>query len=287
MEIRSASWDDFETVCELLATRSRAVHGISDVRLDTVRADWELPSFEVGRDNWVATDGVRVTGYAAVGPTRDLIHVANNAAAADALLEAAATRARERAFDLLQIVVSVVDERLHAFVERHGFTRGSEILRMWKTLDDSDPDPVWPSETTVRTYEPGDAEAVKKLLDEAYAAWDATYVPRTQDDWLGWMTGTDDFEPAVWFLAETDGDLAGCALNWRTGWVKDIAVRERLRGHGLATALLQHGFRELVHRGVPRAGLKVDAANPTGAVRLYERLGFVVDRREWVWTLCL
>jgi hypothetical protein len=36
----------------------------------------------------------------------------------------------------------------------------------------ADTDPVWPRGVAVRTYEPGDAEAVKRLLDGAYLAWD-------------------------------------------------------------------------------------------------------------------
>jgi ribosomal protein S18 acetylase RimI-like enzyme len=101
------------------------------------------------------------------------------------------------------------------------------------------------------------------------------------------MTHDADFDPAVWWLAEDEGGLVGCALHWRTGWLKDLAVRESHRGRGLGTSLLRHGFREFARRGVPRVGLKVDARNPSGAIRLYERLGFVVDRREEVRTLCL
>jgi ribosomal protein S18 acetylase RimI-like enzyme len=44
---------------------------------------------------------------------------------------------------------------------------------------------------------------------------------------------------------------------------------------------------EFARRGVRRAGLKVDAANPTGAPRLYARLGFTIERREQIWALSL
>ena len=50
---------------------------------------------------------------------------------------------------------------------------------------------------------------------------------------------------------------------------------------------MQQGLAEFARRGVARVGLKVDAANPTGAVRLYERLGFVLERREAVWASSL
>ena len=74
---------------------------------------------------------------------------------------------------------------------------------------------------------------------------------------------------------------------WRTGFLKDLAVREAERGRGLGAALVQQGLAEFARRGVAAVELKVDAANPTGAVRLYERLGFVLERREAVWASSL
>jgi len=102
-----------------------------------------------------------------------------------------------------------------------------------------------------------------------------------------WMTGHDDFDPSLWLLAERDDELVGCALHWREtngrGWVKDLAVQAGERGRGLGAALLTEAFRLYRARGANAVGLKVDAANPTGAVQLYERLGFVSDRRYGVW----
>jgi ribosomal protein S18 acetylase RimI-like enzyme len=48
----------------------------------------------------------------------------------------------------------------------------------------------------------------------------------------------------------------------------------------LATALLQHSFRDFRGRGATRVGLGVDAENTTGAVRLYEQVGMQVARRN-------
>jgi mycothiol synthase len=287
MEIRTAAWDDIGAVFGLLAARSRAVHGISDWTLAHVRVEWELASFEVGRDNWVAAENGHVLGYAAVNSTQDLVHAAAEATAGDELLARALARAREREFDVMRVVVSTADEPLHALVERHGFELETEILRMWKQLDGANPDPVWPADIEVRMYEPRDSGPVKRLLDEAYLAWDDTYVPMADDDWVRWMTEDADFDPAVWWLAEHGGELVGCALHWRTGWVKDLVVRESHRGRGLGKALLLHAFAEFARCGIRRVGLKVDAGNPTGAIQLYERLGFVADRREEIRALWL
>jgi ribosomal protein S18 acetylase RimI-like enzyme len=183
-------------------------------------------------------------------------------------------------------VVSDEDPRL-ALVRRHPFSLESETLLMWRRLQGKLAEPVWPGGVTVRTFEPADAEVVHGLLDEAYREWDGQYVPMAHDDWARSMTGDPEFEPELWWLAERDGDLAGCGLHWSSGWLKDLAVRTSERGRGLGSALVQQGLAEFARRGAARVGLKVDAGNPTGAVALYRRLGFVTARKEAIWTLSL
>jgi mycothiol synthase len=163
-----------------------------------------------------------------------------------------------------------------------------EILRMWRQLDGPLPGPVWADGVAVRAYADADGERVQALLDDEYAGWDRDYVARSHEGWLSFMTKQGDFDPALWFLVERDDELVACALHWKEhqgrGWVKDIVVRKSERRHGLGKALLQHGFREYAARGADRVGLKVDATNPTGALQLYERLGFVTDQRLGIWT---
>ena len=154
-------------------------------------------------------------------------------------------------------------------------------IRMWRPLSEPFAAPLWPDGVAVRAYEPADAPAVMALLDEAYA-WDETHTPLPLDDWVQWMTNDAEFDASLWFLVERDEALVACALHWAPtdgrGWVKDLAVRADERGRGLGAALLRQGFAAYSARGASGVGLKVHATNPTGAVRLYEREGFVVDR---------
>jgi len=60
-------------------------------------------------------------------------------------------------------------------------------------------------------------------------------------------------------------------------------ARPAWRGRGLAKALLLHSFREFHQRGKRRVGLGVDSQNATGATRLYEGIGMVVDSEQVVW----
>src|SRR5919204_6415012 len=89
--IRAATWDDFQQVVDLLVRQSRSATGIAIVREEFVRAAWELPSFELGRDNWIADSAA----YAAVSPNGELTLAAPDDETADALLERAVARARE------------------------------------------------------------------------------------------------------------------------------------------------------------------------------------------------
>jgi mycothiol synthase len=59
-----------------------------------------------------------------------------------------------------------------------------------------------------------------------------------------------------------------------------ILTRRPWRGRGVASALIGRNLRLLAERGMTEAALGVDAENPTGALALYERVGFVRDRTE-------
>ena len=281
--VRSATWDDFETVARVLARQSRTGGGGAMERAEFVRAEWELPSFEVGRDNWVAGDD----GYAAVTPAGGLVLAARDEATADVLLGRAVERAREQGFASLQLDVLNRDEQHARLVRVHPFELQTDVLTMWRGLRGNEPEPDWPAGISARTFEAADASSVHALLDEAYRGWDTHYVPLAHPDWVPLMTGDIEFDPTVWWLAERDGELVGCALWWSSGWLKDIVVRQSERGRGLGSSLLRQGCAEFARRGKQRVGLKVDASNPTGAPQLYERLGFVTERREQIWALSL
>ena len=250
-------------------------------------AEWEPPGFSLGDDNLVAEDSGRLLGYGAIGPGQEVTLAAGEDAVADQLLGRIAARARTCGARSLTVTTLTDEGVLARLVRRHPFTLGHATLLMWRQLEAPARDPEPPEGVEIRTFRPEDGENVHALLDEAYVAWDPLYVPVAHADWVGLMTGDPEFDPNVWWLAERDGALVGCALHWTSGWLKDVAVREAERGRGLGRALVATGLAEFARRGARRVGLKVDADNPTGAVALYERLGFVTERTEAVWSWSL
>jgi ribosomal protein S18 acetylase RimI-like enzyme len=68
------------------------------------------------------------------------------------------------------------------------------------------------------------------------------------------------------------------ALRFSQGWVALIGVRPAWRGRKLAPALLAGVLRAYADDGMDAAGLDVDTGNATGALTLYEGMGFHVKQ---------
>jgi hypothetical protein len=128
VQIRPATWDDLERVVDLITAQSRAAMGVAAVRIEHVRGEWELPSFDVGRDNLVAERHRKLVGYAAVGSAQGLSIVADDDAISDELTARIAERARERGLRSLNLaVLSDADPRA-SLVGRHPFVLQSETV---------------------------------------------------------------------------------------------------------------------------------------------------------------
>src|SRR4029077_13806074 len=63
-------------------------------------------------------------------------------------------------------------------------------------------------------------------------------------------------------------------LGIRRGWLEHISGRRPWRRRGLASALIARSLRILADRGLEQAALGGDAENPTGALSVYETMGF-------------
>lgn len=101
-------------------------------------------------------------------------------------------------------------------------------------------------------------------------------VPESFAEWWEATSTDEEFDPALCFVAKAaDGTIAGFALCWTSSFVKDLVVSPDHRRLGIGEALLLTAKAELTSRGHARLALKVEAENPSGARRLYERVGFV------------
>lgn len=152
----------------------------------------------------------------------------------------------------------------------------SASLLMRRSLLAPFPAPHFPEGIRLVPFEDHHALAAHALLAEAYAGGGGV-VPSRFVEWWNAVSTDEEFDPELCFVAlDADGTMAAFVLCWTSSFVKDIAVAERHRRKGVGEALLLAAFTALKARGHEQVGLKVEVDNPSGARRLYERLGFVI-----------
>ncbi len=217
------------------------------------------------------------------------------------LLEANLRRAAERAAD--EPSERVVEARAYvdegaighrAIVEARGFEPIRWYFTMHRPNLDDIPDAPLPAGLELRPLMPDHQRLVWEADVEAFRDhWQAREPSDTDRASLFAKT---EFDPALWVVAWDGDEVAGVVAPWiwreenaalgvARGWLERISVRRPWRGRGLGRALTAEGLRRIRDAGMTDAMLGVDADNPTGALRLYESLGFVPTQRTTAYRL--
>jgi mycothiol synthase len=106
----------------------------------------------------------------------------------------------------------------------------------------------------------------------------------TETDYERWYA-IPELDTSLWQVAWDGDEVAGSVMTFvyreendtlgiARGWLEHISVRRPWRRRGLASALIARAMLDLRARGLTEAALGVDAENLTGALRVYEALGF-------------
>jgi mycothiol synthase len=193
---------------------------------------------------------------------------------------------RARALDgvgVLRRVLAAADEQGAGLTERAGFAPVRHSFRMRIELAQRPPEPAPPAGITLRSHRPGEEHEVWAAHQESFRNTWGHEEDEPYDEWLEDRVSTPSYDPALWVVADADGEIAGISLCRRRneqGWVGVLGVRRPWRRRGLGAALLRESFRRFWERGERRVGLGVDGESSTGAVRLYEREGMHVYHRR-------
>jgi ribosomal protein S18 acetylase RimI-like enzyme len=169
---------------------------------------------------------------------------------------------------------------------------GYEMLR--PTLDDI-PDRPLPDGVEVRPVEPTHLRLIFEAEVEAFAGhWGAGPEDGSDAAWREFLAQPLNRQTELWQVAWAGDEIAGMVrpfvndeenarLGVRRGWCENISTRAPWRGMGVASSLICRALRALRDRGMTEAALGVDALNETGALRLYEAMGFrpVCTETEW------
>ena len=298
---------DIEAVLALLG-RSTDVDGVAPISehvLLHLRSGGQEPGRHLlVREPAAEGPGSVVVGYAHLDPTDPV-----EGSSAELVVDPDRRRnghGRRLVHALLALSAGVGDGRLRLWAHGEapdaaelaaamGFDRARELWQMRRSLYAALPRAEVPPGVALRTFRPGDEDALLAVNAAAFAdhpeqgRWTRADVDaRVAEDW---------FDPAGVFLAERadggpeDGELL--AFHWTKvhgatrhshddgvphghdpiGEVYVVGVSPAAQGRGLGRLVTLVGLRHLRERGLNQAMLYVDADNAV-AVRTYTSLGF-------------
>lgn len=217
-------------------------------------------------------------------------------AADDQLLDWAEAQCRERALagppDMPRSVrhhCQTTQTEYIARMAQRGFAPVRYFYRMRRDLSQPIPEVTLPKGLTLRPYTPDMNRAMMQAFNESFLDhW--SFEPITEKDWEMFFIQRDGFRPDLSFVVMDGNEMAAFSFNvvnteenklagMEAGWVQDLGTRRPWRKRGLATALLCQSMRAFQAAGLQHALLGVDSENPTGALGVYERVGFAPYKR--------
>lgn len=297
LTLRTARWSDLETVVDLIRDVLTADGDVvSAVTLGELEREWKSEGFTLETDAFVVTNAEgRVIGYeefvnrhayAALQGDGYVHPDFRGLGIGTTLLRALEERARlemQLAEPDLRVTImtgmSAADKVAREMHTNEGYQLVRHHWMMEARLSEAPKVIPFPEGIELRPFiKDAQAYLVFQAEDEAFRDhWG--HVPGNFNNWKLRKLEREEFDPTLWYITWDGDQIAGYAqTRYRNGigWIMNLGVRRPWRKHGLGEALLLHAFNEFYKRGTAIIGLGVDASNPTGATRLYQKAGMTV-----------
>jgi ribosomal protein S18 acetylase RimI-like enzyme len=170
-----------------------------------------------------------------------------------------------------------------ALLVGEGYTPIRHFYNMVRPDLEDIPEAPMPEGLEVRPVELDHVEAICDASKEAFRDhWGYSEdIEPTVQEWLDdpltdlslWRVAWDGDQVAGMVLSYIDSN-ENAEYNRMRGWTENICVRRPWRRKGLARALIVRALEAVKERGMSEAALGVDTDNTSGALRLYESVGF-------------
>jgi mycothiol synthase len=175
-----------------------------------------------------------------------------------------------------------------ALLASEGYRPARYFYRMVRPDLENIPNLPLPAGLEVRPARPEHYQQIKEANIEVF-----------QEHW-GFSSGNEptlaqwlenpNFDPTLWQIAWDREEVVGMVLpfidhrdnevnGFLRGYTEEIGVRWPWRKRGLARALIAGSLHALRERGMTQAALQVDAENESGALGLYQTMGYQMVQR--------
>jgi mycothiol synthase len=295
LTLRTIRRDDLHAVAQL-------IYEICEVEGDTSTAvtpedlenEWKYDGFDLEQDAFtVQTEGGNLVGYGAVFDVNEHCEMSGDIyvhpkfkgqGVAAALLDALENRVQaqhvpqaapeQRVF--IRVALDNKDEAGKAILMQAGYAPVRYHWRMGIELESAPPAPVLPEGLEFRPFDKQKhATAIWQARNEAFLGnWGSRQF--SFEEFSYFTFENPEYDPSLWMVVWDGDEVAGFSINqfkMGIGWIHILAVRLAWRAKKLGLALLHRSFAEFYQRGTKSIGLGVDAANSTGATKLYQKVG--------------
>lgn len=290
---RAAADADITIAADIIRAEEEQLRGESIWGVEDIQGFWRIANLKDG--GWIVeTDGGTPAVFAAMLEREAdpscwswaCVHPEfSGRGLATALLEKAEQRARLVGSSTLKVGAFSENDAATRLFRTLGYHEARHYYQMRIDLSEPPPPPEWPAGITASPFRVEDAREFHQTLDEAFAEeWGFVSMP--YEDWRAARIDAPGSDFSLWLVARAANEMVGAARcdpkQSGGGWVTALGVRKLWRKRGLGLALLRHAFVEFHRRGESHVGLGVDAENPTGATRLYERAGMRIIKEDVV-----
>lgn len=294
LRVRPLRLSDAEAVAQLIhdacAAEGDAILAESPEEL---LHEWQDPDFNVDTDGFIVeAENSRVVGYGGVVNTHEhaIFEILGNGhpefkgrGIGTTILRAVEKRARQitglaqpNVRVVLKTTISKNDIEGLALHQNEGYRPVQYHWRMEIKLNAPPAVPVFPAGIEIRPFIKEQHDVALWQADNEAFREHPGHHDSTLEDWRRYRFGDPEFDPSLWVIAWDGDEIAGYSMNrYRTGigWIRTLGVRPHWRKRGLGEALLFHSFGKYYRRGMYTIGLGVNANNPSGATRLYRKVG--------------
>lgn len=165
------------------------------------------------------------------------------------------------------------------------------FIKMTRPISDPIPEAPMPAGLEVRSVKEDEYRKVFTANDEGFRDhWG--HVPLTENDYQK-LLESPRFNPKIWKVAWDGDEVAGMVLNFvdekenqdnqrERGYTEEIVVQRPYRQRGLAKALIAQSIAMFRDLDMDETALSVDAENLSGALNLYEYMGYKTEKRTTV-----
>lgn len=286
--VRPPRQDDAEAVCQLVIACDIEDFGAPDFDLGELLDMWA--GFDLENNVWIVEDEEKtIVGYAFLEEDSEeklfsygfVLPSARGKGVGATLLEHIENRAKALSAcsglkKRLQNLIPTLRDDAQSLLDLRGFTPVRYFKRMSIIMELAPAKAQFPAGITVKIFDPNrDEQDVYDAYVESFSDhWD--FAAPAYDTWLE-RTKLQSFKPEWWFVARDEKEevvgVALCRMREDTLFINQLGVKKSHRGLGLGFSLLHHTFYCSFVAGQPTVSLGVDSANPSGAYRLYEKVG--------------